>query len=115
MFVNLNPIRYWSLLRHAALLCGNSSSGIMEAASFELPAVNIGIRQRGREQGRNVLQAEATPASILQQIARAQNPDFRRSLAGTENLYGNGHASERIAETIASLPLNEELLIKRPA
>lgn len=113
MFVNLNPIAYWSLLRHAGLLLGNSSSGIMEAASFALPAVNIGIRQRGRERGRNVLDADATPDSILQQIEIALQPEFRRSLAGMENPYGDGRAAERIAEVIASVPLNEEMLIKR--
>ena len=113
MYVNLNPIRYWSLLRYAALLLGNSSSGIMEAASFELPVVNIGIRQRGREYGRNVVHAEATPDSILKQLALAQSADFRRGLAGLENPYGDGHASERIAEILSTVPLNEELLIKR--
>lgn len=113
MFVNLNPIAYWSLLRCAGLLLGNSSSGIMEAASFAVPAVNVGIRQRGRERGRNVLDAEAASESILRQIGIAQKPEFRRSLEGMENPYGDGHAAERIAEAIASLPLNEELFIKR--
>ena len=50
-------------------LLGNSSSGIIEAASFALPAVNVGIRQRGRERGRNVLDAEPDAASILDRIA----------------------------------------------
>ncbi len=113
MFINLNPITYWSLLRHAALLLGNSSSGIMEAASFALPAIDIGLRQRGRERGRNVLTAEPTAAAILQQIQAAQNPEFRRSLHGMPNPYGDGHASEKIAQLLATLPLNEELLIKR--
>jgi UDP-N-acetylglucosamine 2-epimerase (non-hydrolysing)/GDP/UDP-N,N'-diacetylbacillosamine 2-epimerase (hydrolysing) len=113
MFINLNPITYWSLLRHAALLLGNSSSGIMEAASFALPAIDIGLRQRGRERGRNVLTAEPTAAAILQQIQAALNPEFRRSLHGMPNPYGDGHASEKIAQLLATLPLNEELLIKR--
>ena len=107
------PYRYWSLLRCADLLVGNSSSGIMEAASFALPAVNVGIRQRGRERGRNVLDAEATQASILDRLCMARSREFRRSLAGMENPYGDGHASERIAEVLASVPLTEELLIKR--
>ncbi|MBV9769533.1 MAG: UDP-N-acetylglucosamine 2-epimerase (hydrolyzing) [Bryobacterales bacterium] len=113
MFVNLNPISYWSLLRCADLLVGNSSSGIMEAASFALPVVNVGIRQRGRERGRNVVDAEATQSSILNQISFTRSRKFRCSLAGMENPYGDGHASERIAEVIASVPLGEELLIKR--
>ncbi len=113
MFVNLAPITYWSLLRHADLLLGNSSSGIMEAASFELPAVNIGMRQRGREHGRNVLDAAATVESILDCVRRASNPEFRRSLCGMENPYGDGRAAERIVSILASAPLGEELLTKR--
>jgi len=113
VFVNLDPIAYWSLLRSADLLLGNSSSGIMEAASFAIPAVNVGIRQRGREHGRNVLDADATVDSILACVATAADPAFRASLAGMENPYGDGHASERIADVLASIPLGEELLIKR--
>ena len=113
VFVNLDPILYWSLLRCVDLLLGNSSSGIMEAASFALPAVNIGIRQRGRERARNVLDADATVASILDCVATATSDDFRRSLQGMENPYGDGRAAERIAAVLASVPLGEELLIKR--
>jgi UDP-hydrolysing UDP-N-acetyl-D-glucosamine 2-epimerase len=113
IFVNLNPVCYWSLLRCVDLLLGNSSSGIMEAASFALPAVNIGIRQRGRERALNLLDAEATQPSILEQICVARSREFRCSLAGMENPYGDGHAAQRIAAVLASVPLNEELLIKR--
>ena len=113
LLVNLNPISYWSLLRCAGLLLGNSSSGIMEAASFGVPAVDIGIRQRGRERGRNVLHAEPTVESILRQATVARDPEFRRSLEGMSNPYGNGHAAEKIAEVISSVALNEQLLVKR--
>jgi UDP-N-acetylglucosamine 2-epimerase (non-hydrolysing)/GDP/UDP-N,N'-diacetylbacillosamine 2-epimerase (hydrolysing) len=113
VFVNLDPVAYWSLLRDAKFLIGNSSSGIMEAASFGIPAVNVGIRQRGREHGRNVLDSEATVNSIRACVAWAMDDGFRASLAGMENPYGDGHASERIAAVLASVPLGEELLIKR--
>ncbi len=113
VFINLDPVLYWSLLRSVDLLVGNSSSGIMEAASFALPAVNVGIRQRGRERGRNLLDAEANAASILDRIGTALSADFRRSLKGMDNPYGDGHAAERIAAVLASVPLGEELLIKR--
>jgi UDP-hydrolysing UDP-N-acetyl-D-glucosamine 2-epimerase len=113
LFVNLAPIPYWSLLRHADLMLGNSSSGIMEAASFELPAVNVGIRQRGRERARNVIDAEASVESILDCVGRAASPEFRHSLRGMENPYGDGRAAERIVSVLVSVPLGEELLIKR--
>ena len=113
VFINLDPVHYWSLLRSVDLLIGNSSSGIMEAASFALPAVNVGIRQRGRECGRNVLHAAVNAAAIEDRIALALKDHFRRSLAGMENPYGDGHASERIVSVLATVPLGEELLIKR--
>jgi len=113
LFVNLQPIVYWSLLQHVDLLLGNSSSGIIEAASLELPVVNVGIRQRGRERGRNVLDADAVTDQILDRVATAQSEEFRRSLKRMVNLYGDGCASRRIVDVLASVKLGENLLIKR--
>jgi UDP-hydrolysing UDP-N-acetyl-D-glucosamine 2-epimerase len=115
VFVNLDALTYWSLLKQVDLLAGNSSSGIMESASFALPTVNIGVRQQGRERARNVLDAIADTSSILAAIAKAKSPEFRRSLHGMTNPYGEGVASEKIVEVLTSVPLSEELLIKRHA
>jgi len=115
VFVNLDPIMYWSLLQHVDLLLGNSSSGIIEAASFALPVVNVGMRQRGRERGCNVLDTEPTVESILDRVAVARSDSFRQSLKGMENIYGDGEASGRIVKVLASTPLGEDLLVKRAA
>ncbi|MGB6544737.1 MAG: UDP-N-acetylglucosamine 2-epimerase [Candidatus Acidiferrales bacterium] len=113
IFTNLDAVTYWSLLREASMLVGNSSSGIMEAASFALPTVNVGIRQQGRERAINVLDAAADKSSILEAIAFGSTPQFRQSLTGMINPYGDGRASERIVEVLTSLPLNQNLLLKR--
>jgi UDP-hydrolysing UDP-N-acetyl-D-glucosamine 2-epimerase len=113
IFTNLDPITYWSLLRHVDALVGNSSSGIMETASFALPTVNIGLRQKGRERARNVLDAAAEAVDIREKIAQARGEAFRQSLAGMENPYGNGHASEKIVEILTTVPLTQNLLIKK--
>ncbi len=113
LFVNLDPLVYWSLLQYVEFLVGNSSSGIIEAASFALPAVNVGIRQQGREHGRNVLDAEPDATSILNRIQTARSEEFRQSLKGMANLYGDGCASQRIVAVLTSLPLGENLLMKR--
>ena len=55
VFISLGQLRYLSLLKNAVLMVGNSSSGLIEAPSFELPVVNIGDRQRGRVRGKNVI------------------------------------------------------------
>lgn len=113
IFTNLDPIAYWSLLRHVDALAGNSSSGIMETASFALPTVNIGLRQKGRERARNVLDAAPDSSDILAKLAHARSPQFRASLAGMENPYGDGHASEKIVEVLTTVPLTPSLLIKQ--
>jgi UDP-N-acetylglucosamine 2-epimerase (non-hydrolysing)/GDP/UDP-N,N'-diacetylbacillosamine 2-epimerase (hydrolysing) len=114
IFINLDPVTYWSLLGHVDCIIGNSSSGIMEAASFALPVVNIGIRQQGRERAANVLDAPAETNAILAAIHRALSPDFRASIAGITNPYGNGTAARTITQVLATVPLGN-LLIKQPA
>jgi UDP-hydrolysing UDP-N-acetyl-D-glucosamine 2-epimerase len=113
LFVNLDPVTYWSLLREVSLLIGNSSSGIMEAASFSLPVVNVGFRQKGRERARNVLDAEPEALAIRAKIAEAASRSFRESLAGMTNPYGDGHAAEKIVQVLTNTPLTEDLIVKR--
>ena len=114
VFVNLNAVTYWSLLSHADALVGNSSSGIMEAASLELPVVNVGMRQQGRERAANVIDAPAESQAIRHAIELAIAPDFRDSLRGMTNPYGNGTAAETIMRVLAQVRL-DGLLIKQPA
>jgi UDP-hydrolysing UDP-N-acetyl-D-glucosamine 2-epimerase len=113
VFVNLDAVTYWSLLRQVSVLIGNSSSGIMEAASFALPVVNVGFRQEGRERARNVLDAPPETGAILASIRQALSPEFRQSLAGMTNPYGNGQAAEKIVQVLTTAPLSQELLVKR--
>jgi UDP-N-acetylglucosamine 2-epimerase (non-hydrolysing)/GDP/UDP-N,N'-diacetylbacillosamine 2-epimerase (hydrolysing) len=94
-------------------MVGNSSSGIMESASFALPTVNVGFRQKGRERARNVLDAEPDAESILARIAEARGAAFRGSLEGMTNPYGDGHAAERIVQALTTCSLGKDLLVKR--
>jgi len=113
LFVNLNHLKYWSLLKYSDLLVGNSSSGIMETPSIPLPCVNIGMRQKGRDQARNIIDAAPETDAISQAIEKGLSADFRQSLAGMTNPYGDGHASEKIVEILCDINLGDELLIKR--
>ncbi|MGA3262972.1 MAG: UDP-N-acetylglucosamine 2-epimerase [Terracidiphilus sp.] len=113
IFVNLDAVTYWSLLGQVDAMVGNSSSGIMEAASFALPTVNVGMRQQGRERARNVIDAPAEAAAILSAIALAFSPEFRKSLCGMVNPYGDGTAAATIARVLTTVPL-DGLLIKQP-
>jgi UDP-N-acetylglucosamine 2-epimerase (non-hydrolysing)/GDP/UDP-N,N'-diacetylbacillosamine 2-epimerase (hydrolysing) len=113
IWTNLHPVTYWSLLRCVDLFVGNSSSGIMETPSFALPTVNIGIRQKGRERAPNVLDAEASTQSILEKIGIARRPEFRQSLIGMTNPYGEGDASAEIVRVLAETPISPRLFFKQ--
>ena len=114
IFVNLDAVTYWSLLGQVDAMIGNSSSGIMEAASFALPAVNVGMRQQGRERARNIIDVAPEAAAILAAMEQALRPEFRASLRGMANPYGNGTAAVTIARVLTTVAL-DGLLIKQPA
>lgn len=104
---------YLSMMALAAAIVGNSSSGILEAASFNLPAVNIGIRQTGRVRARNVIDVGNGSDEILGGIKRATDRKFRDSLPGLTNPYATGCAVSRILDKLKSVEINERLLQKR--
>lgn len=112
-FVNLDPVAYWSLLRNAAVMIGNSSSGIMESPSLRVPAVNIGRRQQGREQAVNVIDVPADADAIVGAVNRAMSADFRAGLSDVVNPYGDGATAPRIARVLSEVPIDERLLEKR--
>ena len=109
---NLGTQRYFSLMDLAGAMVGNSSSGLIEAPSFELPVVNIGNRQAGRGRAANVIDTGYTEPEITAGIEKALAPDFCRTLSGLENPYGRGDASKIIAESLSRIPLDARLMIK---
>ncbi len=113
LYVNLNHRLYLSLLRHSAALIGNSSSGIIEAASLGLPVVNIGVRQKGRDHTANVMDVPAFATAIRTAVAQALSPAFRKAIQHLDNPYGDGHASEQIVRLLTTTPLGDKLLFKR--
>jgi UDP-N-acetylglucosamine 2-epimerase (non-hydrolysing)/GDP/UDP-N,N'-diacetylbacillosamine 2-epimerase (hydrolysing) len=114
IFVNLDAVTCWSLLGQVDAMAGNSSSGIMEAASFALPVVNVGMRQQGRERARNIIDVPAETSAILAGIHQALTPEFRGSLAGMTNPYGKGNSARTIAHVLTTVSL-DGLLLKQPA
>ena len=112
IFDNLGARRYYSLMASVTAMVGNSSSGIIEAPSFELPVVNVGNRQRGRIRAENVIDVGNSRDEIRQGISRARSSEFRNSLGGMSNPYGSGNAAGRIVGQLKSIPLEQSLLVK---
>ena len=101
----LGQSRYLSCLAHCDAVVGNSSSGIMEAPSFQKPTVNMGQRQRGRLRAPSVIDCEVHSEAIVSAIDKALSPEFARQLGETVNPYGAGGASEKIVNVIETYPL----------
>lgn len=113
IFSNLKRQDYLSLLKHTKVLVGNSSSGLLEAPTFKTPAVNIGRRQYGREQGINVIDVDFDAELIVAAIHKALDKDFVRELEeNCINPYGDGQSSRRILDIIRSLPIDNKLIVK---
>jgi len=110
---NLGERLYLALLKHADVMIGNSSSGLIEAPSFGLPAVNIGARQRGRLRGANVIDVEPARDEILRGIETAQTPAFRARARAAANPYGDGRAAPRIVEALRTVQIDARLIQKR--
>lgn len=113
MFTNLSAQNYWGLLKQADLMIGNSSSGIMETPSLELPTINIGIRQKGREQAINIIDVSANSQEINEAMDQALSNNFKQSLKGMSNPYGNGNAAKLIFNVINEIEINDELRFKK--
>ncbi|MDD3296577.1 MAG: UDP-N-acetylglucosamine 2-epimerase [Candidatus Omnitrophica bacterium] len=102
---NFGRAGYLSMMKNSAAMVGNSSSGIIEAASFKLPVVNIGRRQEGRIRGRNVIDTGYEIREICAGIRRATSKKFRASLKGIKNPYGDGKAAKRIVAILKRVKL----------
>ncbi len=103
---------YVSLLKHADVLVGNSSSGIVEAGFFGTPVVDIGMRQRGREHGGNVIHVPHDTKRIRAAILRALTPSFRAQAKRSPHPYGRGGAGKKIVRALERLTLDGHLMHK---
>ena len=113
---NLSRHTYLSLLKHAAVLVGNSSSGIIEAPSLHVAVVNVGTRQSGRERSTNILDVAPIRGEIRAAIHRALHDEtFRSSVRACMNPYGDGKTSERIVGVLRKVTRAPQILQKQLA
>ena len=105
---------FYTLMRHAKFMVGNSSSGLWEAPSFELPAINIGNRQAGRRRGENVIDVCGLDQKTMQgAFLKAQSEEFRNSLVGMKNPFGDGNAAVKTLKVLKETDLDDRLMIKK--
>ena len=112
---NFGAEAYPSVLGRASAVVGNSSSGIIEAPSFKVPAVNVGSRQAGRIRAESVLDVGNERAEILAAIRKATSTEFRSSLQSLANPYASrtDSAVSTIVDVLKRVELNDALLHKK--
>jgi GDP/UDP-N,N'-diacetylbacillosamine 2-epimerase (hydrolysing) len=115
-FPNIPYLNYLSLLKHASVLIGNSSGGIIEAPSLGLPVVNVGTRQQGRERAQNIIDVEYDREQIKRAVNKALfDEDFKRLVAERKTPYdphGDGKISERMVDILKNVEIDEKLMDK---
>lgn len=109
---NLSRRLYLGLMNCAQVMVGNSSSALIEAPAFRLPAVNIGTRQRDRARVNNVIDVSCDQTQIRSAIQRALSEEFRAAINGGAYL-GDGQVAKRIVEILATVSLDDTLLKKQ--
>lgn len=100
---SLGQLRYLSAVKYASAVIGNSSSGIIEVPSFNVPTVNIGERQKGRLCATSVFHCNSNKSDITNAINQVINEPFKEQVAKTINPYGQGDASGQIISFIKTM------------
>jgi len=101
---SLGQVKYLSAMKYVDLLIGNTSSGIIEAASFKKPVVNIGDRQKGRLRGENVIDCNLN--SLQDSIKLALSSSFKNQIKNMNNIYGTGAAADIILDKLINEPIS---------
>lgn len=106
-YPSLPTDKFINLYRNAWALVGNSSSGIHEAATFKIPAVNIGNRQMGRQRAENVIDVSNSVDEIEKGITKAiYDKEFRKKVKKITNPYGDGDSAKKIVEVLKTVSLD---------
>lgn len=111
-FTSMGQVRYLSAMEYADLVIGNSSSGIIEAPSFNVPTINIGDRQKGRIQAESVINSLPESKAISAAIDKAFSQSFIDNIKKMHNPYGQGNTCQKVIDKIKGYLDSEQSLKK---
>jgi len=109
-YKNLERDLFLSIYKQSKFILGNSSSGVCEAASIPIPALNIGTRQTGRYAEENVVFINSKLENIIQGITKVTDKDFQNSIQKMQNPYGTGNSAKRSYDIIKNTDFKNLLL-----
>ncbi len=102
-YTTLNRNHFVNLLRHASLMIGNSSAGLMEAPSIPLGVINVGSRQKGRFAEKNVIFVDPDINSIIDGIEKVRSGGFQEQLTKVKSPYGKGDSVKKCLQLLEEL------------
>lgn len=97
---NLGQLVYLSAMKYVDGVVGNSSSGIIEAPSFETATLNIGNRQRGRVRANSIIDCDPNVTSITSGLLKLFDVKFQSSLKNVINPHGAGNVAGNIVRVL---------------
>lgn len=106
-YKNLESDLFLSLFKNASIMVGNSSAGIVEAASIPIPVVNVGLRQLGRKANENVIFCDSNKEAIDLAVSKALSTEFKKIVARTRNFYGDGNSVEQAYSLIKGIDFSK--------
>ncbi len=113
LYSNLGRLKYFSLMQYASAMVGNSSSGIIESASFRLPTVNVGKRQTGRLHPENIINVDdGNLDKIMKAVNKALSNSFKNSINNISNPYQKNNALDKTYRIIKK-ELGKESLVEK--
>jgi GDP/UDP-N,N'-diacetylbacillosamine 2-epimerase (hydrolysing) len=105
-FKSLGQKKYLSCLQFVDGVIGNSSSGLLEAPSFNIGTINIGERQTGRLKADSVIDCQPDSDSISSALSKLFSLGFQNILKNITNPYGDGNASAKILKILENRSFN---------
>ncbi|MGI2024262.1 UDP-N-acetylglucosamine 2-epimerase (non-hydrolysing)/GDP/UDP-N,N'-diacetylbacillosamine 2-epimerase (hydrolysing) [Shewanella morhuae] len=112
LYGNLPRDEFLNLFSACDIIVGNSSAGLLEAASIPIPCLNVGLRQKGRDCSDNVLFVDSSAEAIQAGLNEISSTDFALKMSRVINIYGDSHSAEKAHKLIKSL--NFKSLLNKP-
>lgn len=110
---SLGFLRYYSFLSIADCVIGNSSSGLLEAPFYRVPALNIGSRQQGRIRHKSVIDVDCEIEDIKRGLSLALDPVFKSNLDQMVFELGDGNAAQKMVQILEKIEINEKFFRKK--
>lgn len=102
---SLGKKRYYSALKYATAVVGNSSSGLVEAPIFNIPTLNIGNRQEGRTRCTSIIDVPATLIDIKEGLKKALSLEYKNIANHVTSPYEKAGSVESVFNIIKAYPL----------